>query len=112
MPKTRIGVATPSVAHPSVSAPSYSNSDIENMEKLTLEKANKALSAIENALAVWNASKEKPEALEIRVRRLRAFYDELSSWEKKMLKSMAKKENVDTRINNLREFSDICHAYT
>jgi uncharacterized protein (DUF1800 family) len=85
--------------------------DIDEMEKLTLEKANKALSVIENTLAIWEASREKPEDLKPRISRLRYFYEALTGWEKKMLKSMAKDEDVDARIGHLREFSDICHAY-
>jgi hypothetical protein len=96
-PETRIG--------------KYGQGDIEEMEKLTLEKANKALSTIENALAIWDASREKPEELKLRISRLKYFYEALSGWEKKMLQSMVKKESVDARIEHLREFSDICHAY-
>lgn len=90
---------------------SYTPGDLEEMEKLTLEKANKALSTIESALAIWDASKEKPEELRPRIGRLKYFYEALSGWEKRMLQSMAKKESMDARIEHLREFSDICHAY-
>ncbi len=90
---------------------SYGAGDIDRMEKLTLEKANRALSAIENALAIWDASRNKPDDLKPRIGRLKYFYEALSGWEKKMLKSMSAKEDVDARIVHLREFSDICHAY-
>jgi hypothetical protein len=91
--------------------PAYGIEDIDEMEKLTLEKANKALSAIENALAVWDASREKPEDLKPRISRLKYFYEALAGWERKVLKSMAKEGDMDMRIEHLREFSDICHAY-
>lgn len=89
----------------------YAPGDIEKMERLALEKANKALSTIESALAAWDASMEKPEALMPRIGRLKYFYEALSGWERKMLRSMAKTEGMDARIGRLREFSDICHAY-
>jgi hypothetical protein len=90
--------------------PSYSSSDIARMEKLTIEKANKAISATENAMAMWEASLQKPEDVGMRVGRLKYFYDQITVWERKMLKSMAKKEDMVTRIKLLREFSDICHS--
>lgn len=89
----------------------YSLSDVEEMEKKALNSANKALSAIENALAVWDASQQKPQDLQIRINRLRYFHDALSNWEKKMLKSMAKRSEVNERMQVLREFSDICYTY-
>jgi hypothetical protein len=87
----------------------YGEEDIERMEKQTLEKANRALSVIENTLAIWDASKEKPEDLRPRISRLKYFYEALAGWEKRVL--TAKNEDIDTRIGHLREFSDICHAY-
>lgn len=92
-------------------AAKYTLGDIDDMEKLTLEKANKALSAIENALAVWDASGNKPDDLRPRINRLKSFYEALAGWERKVLQSMARHEDVDMRIEHLREFSDICHAY-
>jgi len=91
--------------------PAYAASDIEEMERMTLEKANRTLSAIENAMAVWESSEEKPEDLKPRIARLRQIYEALANWEKKMLQSMAKKEDMDARVSRLREFSDICYAY-
>jgi len=89
----------------------YTASDIDEMEKLSLDKANKALSAIEGTLAIWESSAEKPENMRVRIGRLRYIYDALTEWERKMLRAMAKKEDADSRIARLREFSDICYAY-
>ncbi len=90
----------------------YSLSDVTTMERKCLEKANKAISAIENAIAVWDAAKEKPAELEPRLQKMRYFHDSLSVWEKKMLKAMTRKEDINTRIQRLREFSDICYTYS
>ncbi len=88
----------------------FAKADVMRMERLALEKANRALSAIEVAIAQWNASAEKPPALELRINRLREFHGALSGWEKRMLRSMAK-EDVGARVGHLREFSDICHSF-
>jgi len=90
--------------------PSYSPSDIARIEKLTIEKANKAISTIEDAFAAWDASPQKTEDAAMRVGRLKYFYEQITKWERKMLKSMARKEDMVARINLLREFSDICHS--
>lgn len=89
----------------------YSLKDVEEMEKLALEKANKAISAIENAIAVWDASKEKPEDLKPRIVRLRYFYEALTAWEKKMLQTMGKEDKLGPRVERLKEFTEICYGY-
>ena len=89
----------------------YPVSDVEEMEKLTMKKANKALTTIESALAAWDASEEKPEDMAIVVNRLRFFHNALSEWEKKMLVSISKGADISERVERLREFSDICHTY-
>jgi hypothetical protein len=90
----------------------YSVAAIDDMERQALEKANKAISAIENAIAVWEASQEKPDDLKPRMIRLKYFYDALSNWEKKLLKSMGRKDQVGERVERLKEFTDICLTYS
>ncbi len=91
--------------------PAYNESDIDELEKVALERANKALSAIENAIAVWEHSAEKPDELQPRINRLKAIHDALANWEKKVLRSMGKPD-MASRVENLREFSDICFTYS
>jgi primosomal protein N'' len=86
-------------------------SEVDELEKLSIEKSNRVISAIENALAAWDAAEEKPPGLEPRINRLKHMHEALSRWERKMLKSMAKKEDMDGRLERLREFGGICHAY-
>lgn len=90
----------------------YSVSNIDEMEKQALDKANKAISAIENAIAVWEASQDKPEDLKPRMIRLKYFYDALSNWEKKLLRSMGRKDQVGERVERLKEFTEICLTYS
>lgn len=89
----------------------FTTADVDDIERETLQKANKAISAMENAIAVFDASEEKPRDLKIRIDRLKYFHDALSEWEKKMLKAIAKGARVNERVEMLREFSDICYAY-
>jgi hypothetical protein len=94
------------------SSSDYSSEDVVRLEKESLAKANKAISSIENALAVWNSSKVKPDELTVRVNKLKYFHDALSRWERKMLRAMSSKEDMQERIERLREFSEICHMYS
>jgi len=91
--------------------PKISNSNLQNLEKQTLEKANKAISAIENAIAVWDAAKKKPKDLKLRINRLKYFHQALSNWEKRTLRDIANQRDLVERVQRLREFSDICYAY-
>ncbi|MEW6748510.1 MAG: hypothetical protein AB1295_02275 [Candidatus Micrarchaeota archaeon] len=89
----------------------YSIDQIDRMEALSLDKANKAISAIENAMAVWESSPEKPAELEPRVIRLKLFYDSIQRWMKKALMTRGSPGAVGERVERLREFADICFAY-
>ncbi len=86
-------------------------SEVDELEKIALEKANKALSTIENAIAIWEASEQKPLELKGRIERLRYFHDALANWEKNMLISFADSQEAEERMDRLREFSNICYSY-
>ncbi len=85
--------------------------DIDKMEQSAIDKANNAISAIENAMAVWNSSTDKPEDLKPRIARLRFFYDAIVNWERKMLPVRGQNDLVEARVEGLKEFTDICLAY-
>lgn len=84
--------------------------NIAEAEKETLENASKAISLLENALAKWEASKDKPEDLMKDFARYRAFRDELAQWMTKALKS---RESLpfEKRAEHLRKFVEICYKY-
>ncbi|MFN7991187.1 MAG: hypothetical protein U0R44_03435 [Candidatus Micrarchaeia archaeon] len=90
----------------------YSASDVAEMEKLAIEKANKAISAIENAIAVWDASAVKPEDMAPRMAQLKNFLEALTSWERNALKSIGKEDMLKERVERLKEFASICYAYS
>jgi DNA-binding transcriptional MerR regulator len=89
----------------------YKPEDVERMEKLAMEKANAAISAIESAIAAWEASDKKEEGLEERIMHLRAFYDAISSWMKKALKTAGKEDKIEERVERLKEYIEICYTY-
>lgn len=93
------------------SSKDYSLGQIDKMEKLSLEKANKAISAIENAIAVWDSSPEHPEELKPRIIRLKYFYQAIQNWEKKTLQTKGSSEAIGERVDRLKEFADICLTY-
>ncbi len=81
------------------------------LQKKAINKSNKAISAIENAIAVWEGSERKPTDLRIRVERLRDFHEALCNWEKKMLTDIAQEADYKQRLSRIKEFSDICRSY-
>lgn len=81
------------------------------VEKETLEHANKALSALEIAIASWESAEPKPEELSEKFTRYRRLHGALSEWEKKMLMARRKKEEFDARIARLQDFVRICKYY-
>ena len=85
--------------------------DIGKMEQNAINKANNAISAIENAMAVWDSSTDKPEDLKPRIVRLRFFYDAVMNWEREMLQVLGRNDLVESRVERLKEFTDICLTY-
>jgi len=85
--------------------------DVEAAENETISRVNKTLSAIEKAVAAWDASKEKPLALRLKILHLKRFHSQLSKWERKMLLSISRHEGRSKRVVLLREFTEMCHAY-
>lgn len=86
--------------------------NIDLVEKETIDKVNKTISALEAALATWNAAKEKPDDLKDKFAGYEKLHDALVGWESKALKSLGKKESFGDRVERLREFVDICCAYS
>ena len=86
--------------------------NIDKVEKETIDRANKALSTLEVAIASWDAAAKKPLHLKDKFMRYRKLHDALSEWEKKMLRSIGKREDYDTRVSRLQEFVTICYSYS
>jgi len=89
-----------------------SERNIEEVEKETIERANRALSALEVAMAKWDSTQKKPDYLAEKFERYKKLHDVLSDWETQMLRAMGKKENLARRLIRLQEFVRICQYYT
>ena len=80
---------------------------VNTLEEETEKNVSRTLSAIETAIESWNAAGKQPPSLETKISRLKNFYNELSSWEKK---SIQRKGTTDLsgRIKRLNQFIEIC----
>ena len=85
--------------------------NIDQVEQEILRHVNKTISQLEEALAVWEASGEKPEALRPKAMEYKQLHAALSQWEKKVLQYLGKKPDFRTRSKLLEEFAEICGAY-
>lgn len=85
--------------------------NIDDVEQQAIDKVNRTITILEGALATWDAAKEKPMDLKDRFARYRQFHDALAAWETKALKARDKTEDLNSRVQRLREFVDICYAY-
>ncbi len=87
-----------------------SKDNIDIVQRETIRRVNKTVTALEAALATWEASKEKPEDMEEKFTNYRRFHDALENWERKSLQAQNKKENFETKVKRLNEFVEICFA--
>ncbi len=80
-------------------------SDFEALEKDVIERTSRTLSAIEEALAVYDAAKERPPGSEIEAERYRRLHEVLSSWLKRLL--LSRDKSIEARKELLAEFISI-----
>ena len=76
-----------------------------------MKRVSHALSVLENALAEWEASEDKPFELEETFGNYRDFHLSLEQWEAKMLKTPGKELDFFSRVDRLREYVNICRAH-
>jgi len=80
------------------------------LEERTITNVSHTMSAIENALAVWDASKRKPNKFRNRILKLRRFYGQISMWEKEALKNKEHRDLIKC-MKRLKRFNEICIAF-
>jgi hypothetical protein len=85
--------------------------EIEGLEKETMDKVNHTISALETAMATWDAAGRKPPELKPKFVRYKLVHEILTRWQTKALRSMGRSTNIDERVGLLREFVDICKTY-
>lgn len=85
--------------------------DTASVEKETIERANRTITAIEQFLAKWDASNIKPEIMLPQVEKVKKFHNELAKWEKRAVKAQ-KKSTDKARLKRLHEFVVICRNYS
>jgi len=95
--------------HPPEASDELNPDELESYESLAIERSNQVIGEIEKAVAAWNASKEQPEDLALRVERLRYLHQALTGWERKAL--TARKGSTQKRMELLREFCYIFYRY-
>lgn len=87
-----------------------SKDNIDIIQRETVRRVNKTVTALEAALATWDASEEKPDDMAEKFENYRRFHDALEDWERKTLQAQKKNEKFETKVRRLREFVDICFA--
>ncbi len=92
------------------SSTDYSPQQIDSLERDALNASNRIISSIENAMAVWEAAKDKPDGLEMTMTRLRNVRERLCVWEAGLLKS-AGRSGLPERVRQLQKFSEIFRYY-
>lgn len=83
--------------------------NISLAEKETLSVASSTITALESALASWEASKDKPEGMAEKFRAYAWLRDELAGWTSRMLHSG--RSSLRERQKMLSEFAAICRRY-
>ncbi|MEW6722053.1 MAG: hypothetical protein AB1324_02235 [Candidatus Micrarchaeota archaeon] len=85
--------------------------NIGEAEKETIRIASGTLSALESALASWEALKEKPWELEEKFKKYEWLRCALEEWMKKMLQAQGDSGSLEARQKRLSEFAKICRQY-
>lgn len=86
------------------------SADLEKVEADSIHYVNMTISALESAMAAWEAAKAKPEDLRAKYVRYRLIHEILSRWQTKALRGM-KAATYSERTALLWELVDICDTY-
>lgn len=91
--------------------PEIDEKNIDEYEQEALRVANSVYSALEEALAAWDASPEKLPEFRGKAARYRMLFEALSVWERRMLLARGRKSGFAERVKLLEELADIFSAY-
>ena len=97
----------PQKATQSNQAGTVNEQNIDRVEKEALESAKRTIQAMEQAIAAWDASKEKPKELEESYRRYKWMREELSKWARGFLMKSGRPRTFEERLSDLRRLARI-----
>ncbi len=86
--------------------------NIGSIEEEAIQMVNRTLSALEEAIAAWESSPEKPAELGERYKSYLLMRDELSKWARKFLLARSEERTFQGRLDLIRELCDICQVFT
>ncbi len=86
--------------------------NIGSIEDEAIQMVNRTLSALEEAIAAWESSPEKPAELKERYKSYLMMRDELTKWARRFLLSRNEERAFKGRLELLRELCDICQVFT
>ncbi len=81
---------------------------IAEYEEDAMERAMKAISTLEAALAAWDMARDKPIEYSRKFEQSRLLYNALRAWAQKMAKARGRKSSYSERMRLLTQFVDIC----
>ncbi len=90
--------------------PGIDDDSLQVVEKLTEQKVNRTLSALEIAMSAWEGAGNKPSGLEDDYKKMKWLHAELTQWAKASIREIHKAD-VESRLKRLRRFYKICKGF-
>ncbi len=90
--------------------PELTDADIVESEKATMENVSRTISALEVAMAEWDALTKKPDDLAAKMEHYKKVHEALADWQIRAARSF-ESDSREARVRLLWEFVDLCHAY-
>lgn len=84
---------------------------LREYEREIQRKVNRALSAIEVALAQWEMSPEKAEDMAGRIEVLKRFHQQFSEWERMSIIEYSARQDAESSAERLEQFADLCTEF-
>lgn len=84
---------------------------MREVERETQQKVNKALSAIEVAIAQWENEPEKTEEMAERIERFRTFHHYFSQWQRMSIIESSIHQDPESTAGRLAQFVELCDQF-
>lgn len=86
--------------------------NIGSIEEEAIQMVNRTITALEEAIASWDNSPDKPAELKERYKSYLMMRDELTKWARRFLLSRNEERAFKARLELIRELCDICQVFT